>query len=169
MEENLRRSREDAKIARDYARKLSGFDFGTSQIPQDVHEKFLELPESIEDLENAISILKLRCEGIANIDESVLEEYQKYIEEITEKTKECKDLENDLEAKDNEIQTLKPLWLNALNELISKINLNFGKFMEHLQYSGEVYLFGGSKEVKKSFFYKCCKYINQKMLFLVCF
>ena len=147
LEDSLRVSRDAAKNARVHARELSGFDFGDSQVPQEVNEKFSELPSTIEKLDNAISILKLRCEGISNIDESVLEEYQNYISEITTKTTERDDLEKELASKENEVQILKPLWFDALNSLIEQINFNFSKFMDHLQYSGEVYLFGGNKEV----------------------
>lgn len=147
LEENLRAARDQAKEARDQARTLTGFDFANGQVEDSITEKFNSLPNSMEELENSISIMRLRCEGIANIDDSVLVEYQKYQQEIAEKTNECRELESELAKKQSEIETTKPLWLDALNSLISQINNNFSKFMEHLQYSGEVYLFDGNKEV----------------------
>lgn len=146
LEENLQTIRNVAKEYREKAKQLSGFDF-SDNVDTNITERFNNMPSSLSEINDSINMLKLRCEGIANIDESILEEYQKYQNEITEKTSFCRQLENQLELKDGEINTIKPNWLDSLNGLINKINTNYSKFMDYLHFSGEVYLFTGNKEV----------------------
>ena len=151
LEDSVRTAREQAKAARDQAKEITGFDFSNNQVDEAITEKFNSLPDNMTELDNAIDILRLRCEGIANIDDSVLVEYQRYQQQIGEKTNECRELECELARNENEIQTIKPLWLDALNTLIGQINQNFSQFMAELDYSGEVYLFHGNKEVSLAF------------------
>lgn len=143
--ENLYTARNAAKEARDSAKEITGMDFNRD-VPEEITNAFNDLPDTVSELDHTIDVMRLRCEGVANIDDSVLEEYQKYQREIAEKTVECRGRELELVNVEREIQNVKPLWLKALNTLIVQINQNFGKFMFHLSYSGEVYLFEGNKE-----------------------
>lgn len=145
VRENLSAARNAAKVARESAKEITGMDF-TSEVPEEITNTFNELPDTVSELDHTIDVMRLRCEGVANIDDSVLEEYQEYQRKIAKETADCREAEEKLVNVEREIQTIKPLWLNALNTLIVQINQNFGRFMFHLNYSGEVYLFEGNKE-----------------------
>lgn len=150
LDEKLQEIRDIAKEFREKAKRFSGFDFNDS-VDNSIVERFESMPSSLDEIKDSVNMLKLRCEGIVNIDESILEEYQKYQQEITEKTSYSAQLEKELEANDKKINELKAGWIESLNDLILKINNNFGKFMDYLRYSGEVYLYTGSKEVSRIF------------------
>lgn len=138
----VKKARDIAKVALDKAKIAVGGEVST-----EVHEKLNTLPNDFGELENAMSVLRLRCQGIANIDDSVLEQYQKYQKDITEKNSELAQLEGEAKKVDDEIQIVRPIWVNALKQLVGQIDKNFADFMMHMSYGGEVYLYEGEKEV----------------------
>ncbi|OTF72867.1 SMC protein-like protein, partial [Euroglyphus maynei] len=134
----------EAKEFRTNAIEKSGFDY--NDIDEEILERLKKLPDTLEDISDSITELKLRCEGIKNVDQSLLETYRAYALEIENKGNECEKFEQELIVRKQEIDSLKPVWLTELKSLINKINENFSKFMDYLNYSGEVYLFTGDKE-----------------------
>lgn len=143
----VKKVRDAVKKANEEVTAACGADVTDPVKGPDILEKFATLPNDEEEIENVESVLRLRCQGIANIDESILEEYQKYQRDIAIKNEELAKLEADAANVEKEIQTIRPRWVNALKELIGKIDNNFGEFMQTMQYSGEVYLYEGEKEV----------------------
>lgn len=139
MDENTRKLREDAKKYREKAVNESGFDYQNLQ--PEIEEKMNELPSSLSEISEAINLLKLKCEGIRNVDETILEEYQKYQREIEERRVLGVSLGQRLEEREKQIQHLQPIWLQALRSLVDKINENFSSFMRYLKFCGEVYLY----------------------------
>ncbi|KPM00425.1 SMC protein-like protein [Sarcoptes scabiei] len=144
LNEKLNEVKQEARLYREKAKKESGFDYNSDSESQ-IIEKFNALPATIDEIANQISVNKMRCAGIKNVDADLLVKYQKFQEEIKEKTAICDRLESELNAKKSEINSLRSVWLNSLEEFIEKINMNFKNFMEYLKYSGEVYL-SGDKE-----------------------
>lgn len=142
----VKKVRDAVKKANEEVTAACGADVTDPVKGPDILEKFATLPNDEEEIENVESVLRLRCQGIANIDESILEEYQKYQRDIAIKNEELAKLEADAANVEKEIQTIRPRWVNALKELIGKIDNNFGEFMQTMQYSGEVYLYEGEKE-----------------------
>lgn len=135
-----------AKEFRERAKEKSGFNFDEHTDPK-IKETFDELPGNLEDVNIAISRLKMSCQGIKNVDEDLLNKYRNYQLEIEEKEAQCLQLEEEHENKKNEIDALRPIWIEELNKVINKINENFSSFMGYLNFCGEVYLYEGNNEV----------------------
>lgn len=129
------------------AKTVIGEEINDPERSVEIHAKLETLPTDDEEIENLMSMLRLRCQGIANVDESILEEYQKCQREIDLKTQELNELETEAKNVEKEIETIKPRWVNTLKELIGQIDRNFGDFMMKMHYSGEVYLFEADKKV----------------------
>lgn len=146
MNGEVKKVRDTTKVALDEARIALGLK-PNEQISEAVERKLDGLPGDFDLIENAMSVVRLRCEGIANVDESVLEQYRKYQREITEKNKELAQLEAEAKTVNDEIKRVQSVWVNALKSLIRKIDKNFGEYMANMNYSGEVYLYEGEKEV----------------------
>ncbi|KAH9416423.1 Structural maintenance of chromosomes protein 5 [Dermatophagoides pteronyssinus] len=144
LKSEMKESQNQAKEFRKNAIEKSGFDY--NDLDEQIRKRLEELPDTIDEISDAITELKLRCEGIKNVDQSLLETYRSYQKEIQTKSVELEKFEQELQQHKEEIDQLKPVWLNELKTLIAKINENFSKFMDHLNYSGEVYLFTGDKE-----------------------
>lgn len=153
MNVEVRKARDIAKAAFEEAKIAVGSEF-----TEEVQEKMSTLPGTFEEIESAIAVLRLRCQGIANIDDSVLEQYHKYQKDITEKNSELAKLEEEAKKVDDEIQAVRPIWVNSLKQLIGQIDKNFGNFMTMMKYSGEVYLYEGEKEV--SYINECLRITN---------
>lgn len=150
IDEKTRQLRDLAKKCREKAVESSGFDF--QHLPPDIEEKMNQLPNSLSEIIEAINLLKLKCEGIRNVDETILEDYQKYQREIQEKHALSLELEQRLSQREQEIQELQPVWLGSLRSLIDRINQNFSEFMGYLKFRGEVYLFAANEVIFNSFF-----------------
>ncbi|KAH7646400.1 Structural maintenance of chromosomes protein 5 [Dermatophagoides farinae] len=145
LNNNFKELQKTTREFRKYAIEKSGFNFN-EDLDEEIRKKMHDLPEKLDEISDMIDTLKLRCEGIQDVDQSLLEDYKRYQLEIQNKYSECEKYEQQLDCRKQEINSLKPIWLTELKGLIDKINENFTKFMDHLNYSGEVYLFTGDKE-----------------------
>ncbi|CAG7730182.1 unnamed protein product [Allacma fusca] len=110
--------------------------------PADVARK--EINETKVDGE--INKCNAQLNFLPDTDERIVETYNKRMQKITELEKIKSDTETNLHLKKTEILNLKSRWLEPLEELVQRINTNFGNFFRQMQCVGEVSLDRGEDE-----------------------
>jgi chromosome segregation ATPase len=150
LQNSLNDLKNEAKILRNKAKAESGFDVNTD-LSEEIRVKFDAMPNSIEEIDNKIGTLRLRMESILDADESVRDSYNKRRRDIERRQKDLKMRQIELKEKETKLETIKNRWLPSLEELIDKINSNFGRFMARLNCAGEVSLYRGNDVITNPF------------------
>jgi chromosome segregation ATPase len=150
LQNSLNDLKNEAKILRNKAKAESGFDVNTD-LSEEIRVKFDAMPNSIEEIDNKIGTLRLRMESILDADESVRDSYNKRRRDIERRQKDLKMKKIELKEKETKLETIKNRWLPSLEELIAKINSNFGRFMARLNCAGEVSLYRGNDVITNPF------------------
>ncbi|XP_047337707.1 structural maintenance of chromosomes protein 5 [Impatiens glandulifera] len=109
-------------------------------ITPELDQAFREMPGTIEELEAAIQDLASQANSILSLNHNILQEYesrQKQIRELSTKQElDDKGLKKCLD----EINSIKGKWLPTLRNLISQINVTFGRNFQEMAIAGEVSL-----------------------------
>ncbi|RWS16736.1 structural maintenance of chromosomes protein 5-like protein [Dinothrombium tinctorium] len=121
-----------------------GIGVNANEIPLDLKREFRKLPDNLEEINSEIRNYTLRINSIStNSGQNVIRDYNKRAQLIRRKQDEVNRFQVDIQVKKTELTALKCVWLPKLESLIEKINHNFGRFMERLEYAGEVVLSHG--------------------------
>nr|CAB3471226.1 unnamed protein product [Digitaria exilis] len=138
------RDYEDCKrMTQEYKMKLSMVKRhaeSITKITRDLAKEFLEMPDTVEDLEAAIQDNESEANSMLFLNQNVLQEYlnrQHKIESISNKLNDDKD-QYDICC--SEIETVKGKWLPTLRTLVSKINETFSRNFQEMAVAGEVSL-----------------------------
>ncbi len=150
LQNSLNDLKNEAKILRNKAKAESGFDVNTD-LSEEIRVKFDAMPNSVEEIDNKIGTLRLRMESILDADESVRDSYNKRRRDIERRQKDLKMRQIELKEKETKLEDIKNRWLPSLEELIAKINSNFGRFMARLNCAGEVSLYRGNDVITNLF------------------
>lgn len=103
-------------------------------------EAFLELPHTIEELEESIRTARAKADLNVGVSPQILEEYEtkkRQIEELTKQTEE--DKENLVQAR-VQLQQLQDSWLNPLEKMIDALNKSFCSYMKGIKCAGDIAL-----------------------------
>lgn len=139
LEISLEGLKREAKELRERAKDISGFDVNSCD--EEVRQKFDSLPNSVDDIDNQIGTLRLRMNSILDADESVRDTYNQRQKAIEKRRKDLESRTKELADKQSKLEELKSDWLPSLEQLIAKINENFGNFMARINCAGDVSLY----------------------------
>jgi len=81
------------------------------------------------------------------MDPGIIKDYQERLKKIDDMARTKKMKEVELAAKKAEILKLREEWITPLQELVHRINFNFGKFFAAMKCAGEVSLTEGKDPV----------------------
>ncbi|XP_063068342.1 structural maintenance of chromosomes protein 5 [Engraulis encrasicolus] len=115
-------------------------------VPQELHDVFSMLPDTLEDIEARLSEERTRAELFTGISETVVEEYNRREQEIKNLEKELEEKKNALDTYRQNISEVKERWLNPLRQLVEQINERFSDFFRSMQCAGEVDLHTENEE-----------------------
>jgi structural maintenance of chromosomes protein 5 len=100
--------------------------------------KFAKLPDTVAELQNQIEEHQGRIDCIRGVDPRIIAEYE-------ERSKEIKDLEdqlgnekNRMEKLETDLKGLHEVWYPAIQNIVQTINTNFSEFFNKMGFVGEV-------------------------------
>uniref|UniRef100_A0A8B9NHH0 Structural maintenance of chromosomes protein 5 n=1 Tax=Accipiter nisus TaxID=211598 RepID=A0A8B9NHH0_9AVES len=99
---------------------------------------FQALPTTLEEIDAFLNEEKTRASCFTGLNASVVEEYNKQIEEIQQLTEYLEEKKKELDNYKQNISQVKERWLNPLKKLIEQINGKFSNFFSSMQCVGEV-------------------------------
>nr|XP_020475714.1 structural maintenance of chromosomes protein 5 [Monopterus albus] len=115
-------------------------------LPEGLQTAFSKLPDTLDEIDAMLNEERSRAECFTGLNENVVVEYNRREQEI-------KNLEKELEAKNNALNTYrqnmseaKERWLNPLKQLVEQINVKFSDFFRSMQCAGEVDLHSENEE-----------------------
>ncbi|KAL6654075.1 hypothetical protein ACP70R_007540 [Stipagrostis hirtigluma subsp. patula] len=111
-----------------------------AMITNDLAKEFLEIPNTVEELEAAIQDTESEANSMLFLNLNVLQEYQNRQREIESMSNKIKDDKEKYERCCSEIETVKGKWLQTLRTLVSKINNTFSRNFQEMAVAGEVSL-----------------------------
>ncbi|KAF8687402.1 hypothetical protein HU200_043092 [Digitaria exilis] len=111
-----------------------------AKITKDLAKEFVEMPDTVEDLEAAIQDTESEANSMLFLNQNVLQEYQNRQREIESISNKLKDDKDQYEICCSEIETVKGKWLPTLRTLVSKINDTFSRNFQEMAVAGEVSL-----------------------------
>ncbi|XP_024515429.1 structural maintenance of chromosomes protein 5 [Selaginella moellendorffii] len=101
---------------------------------------FAEMPDTIEDLEDAIETAKAQARAVIFSNPNVLEEYERRCEQIKSGTARLEVETNALNSCVEEMNTIQSTWLTTLREIVARINSTFSRNFKEMAVAGEVSL-----------------------------
>ncbi|KAF8658782.1 hypothetical protein HU200_059268 [Digitaria exilis] len=111
-----------------------------AKITKDLAKEFVEMPDTVEDLEAAIQDTESEANSMLFLNQNVLQEYQNRQREIESISNKLMDDKDQYEICCSEIETVKGKWLPTLRTLVSKINDTFSRNFQEMAVAGEVSL-----------------------------
>ena len=103
-------------------------------------DDFHNAPSQIDELEGEINNMTARAESMFQVDEQVVEDYNKREENIQLLEQKLNRQESSRSNHQDNVLKLREEWITPLTELIGRINTNFSFFFSSLQCCGEVSL-----------------------------
>ncbi|KAL2936152.1 Structural maintenance of chromosomes protein 5 [Bienertia sinuspersici] len=110
------------------------------KITPEIKEAFIKMPSTIEELEAAIQDNLAQASSILLLNQNVLAEYEMRQRKIEALARTLDEEEHGLNTLSAEIDSLKACWLPALQNLVSQINVTFGRNFQEMAVAGEVSL-----------------------------
>ncbi|KAM9586607.1 structural maintenance of chromosomes protein 5 isoform 3-T3 [Morphnus guianensis] len=108
------------------------------RLPKEFQTAFQALPTTLEEIDAFLNEEKTRASCFTGLNASVVEEYNKQIEEIQQLTEYLEEKKKELDNYKQNISQVKERWLNPLKKLIEQINGKFSNFFSSMQCVGEV-------------------------------
>ncbi|XP_029860320.1 structural maintenance of chromosomes protein 5 isoform X2 [Aquila chrysaetos chrysaetos] len=108
------------------------------RLPKEFQTAFQALPTTLEEIDAFLNEEKTRASCFTGLNASVVEEYNKQIEEIQQLTEYLEEKKKELDNYKQNISQVKERWLNPLKKLIEQINRKFSNFFSSMQCVGEV-------------------------------
>lgn len=102
---------------------------------------------TIDEIETNINTLGAQLSFFPDTDPQVIQDYQDRKKKIADIERDRKRLVIQLEIASQKMNDLKVTWLQSLEELLNRVNVNFGKFFASMRCVGEVSLDKGENEV----------------------
>lgn len=109
-------------------------------ITKKLADDFLEMPTTIEELEDAIQDTTSQANSILFVNQNILQEYEDRQCKIDAIKLKQEDYAKELKRCLSDIETLKDKWLPTLRSLVSKINETFSHNFQEMAVAGEVSL-----------------------------
>ncbi|XP_030323655.1 structural maintenance of chromosomes protein 5 [Calypte anna] len=107
-------------------------------LPKEFQTAFQALPDTLEEIDAFLNEEKTRASCFTGLNASVVEEYNKQMQEIEELTEYLDVKKNELDKYKQNIAQVKEKWLNPLKKLTEQINEKFSNFFSSMQCAGEV-------------------------------
>ncbi|KAM9367336.1 structural maintenance of chromosomes protein 5 [Phaethornis superciliosus] len=107
-------------------------------LPKEFQTAFQALPDTLEEIDAFLNEEKTRASCFTGLNASVVEEYNKQMQEIQELTEYLDEKKNELDKYKQNIAQVKEKWLNPLKKMIEQINEKFSNFFSSMQCAGEV-------------------------------
>ncbi|NWI52214.1 SMC5 protein, partial [Calyptomena viridis] len=107
-------------------------------LPKEFQTAFQTLPNTLEEIDAFLNEEKTRASCFTGLNASVVEEYNKQMQEIQQLTDYLEEKKNELNNYKQNISEVKEKWLRLLKEMIEQINEKFSKFFSSMQCVGEV-------------------------------
>ncbi|BFI29248.1 structural maintenance of chromosomes protein 5 [Marchantia polymorpha subsp. ruderalis] len=111
-----------------------------ASLTSSLQAEFRKMPDSVEELEEAISEAVDAANAVICNNPNVLEEYERRCKQIQGLTEKVDNQRTNLERCMKEIETTKDLWLPRLRDLVSRINETFSRNFMEMAVAGEVSL-----------------------------
>ncbi|BBN03925.1 structural maintenance of chromosomes protein 5 [Marchantia polymorpha subsp. ruderalis] len=111
-----------------------------ASLTSSLQAEFRKMPDSVEELEEAISEAVDAANAVICNNPNVLEEYERRCKQIQGLTEKVDTQRTNLERCMKEIETTKDLWLPRLRDLVSRINETFSRNFMEMAVAGEVSL-----------------------------
>ncbi|XP_063151213.1 structural maintenance of chromosomes protein 5 isoform X2 [Candoia aspera] len=115
-------------------------------LPEDVCGAFLNLPNTVDEIDALLNEKKTRASCFTGLNASVVEEYNKRVKEIAQMTVELEEKKKELDSYRQNISEVKERWLNPLKQMIDQINEKFSSFFRSMQCAGEIDLHTENEE-----------------------
>ncbi|KAK9408195.1 structural maintenance of chromosomes protein 5 [Crotalus adamanteus] len=115
-------------------------------LPEDVYKAFLDLPNTVDEIDALLNEEKTRASCFTGLSASVVEEYNKRVKEIAQMTIELEEKKKELDSYRRNISQVKERWLNPLKQMIEQINEKFSSFFSSMQCAGEIDLHTENEE-----------------------
>ena len=152
LEEECHRAKKEAKEKREEAiHTLKSQQYQMmpdNTLPENVKSIFESLPETPEDIDEEIKNQCLRMQSLVGVeDESLEEDYLKRREEIKQNKQKLNQTRAERDALKTNFELTRKQWIQALDKVMQKINVNFGSFMQKMGYGGQVVLRAGNDEL----------------------
>ncbi|XP_069481894.1 structural maintenance of chromosomes protein 5 [Ambystoma mexicanum] len=116
------------------------------QVPQEFQTAFQALPNTLDEIDALLNEEKSRASCFTGLNPSVVDEYTKRAQEITQLTEELNQKKTELDKYRQNITQVKERWLNPLKQLVEQINVKFSEFFSSMQCAGEVDLHTENEE-----------------------
>ncbi|KAJ1206907.1 hypothetical protein NDU88_002300 [Pleurodeles waltl] len=116
------------------------------QVPQEYQTAFQALPNTLDEIDALLNEEKSRASCFTGLNASVVDEYTKRTQEISQLTEELNQKKTELENYRQNITQVKERWLNPLKRLVEQINEKFSDFFSSMQCAGEVDLHTENEE-----------------------
>ncbi|XP_013378683.1 structural maintenance of chromosomes protein 5 [Lingula anatina] len=137
FKENLRRMKELAKRLLADAKAATGTR-EDQELSAEMKKAFESCPNRLEDIDAAIHEEQARADLTLAVDDSVIRDFNQRKREIRRLETEKEEKIKALEDHKKEIEELRRGWIEPLEELVEKINKNFGDFFSQMNCVGEV-------------------------------
>jgi len=140
LQEDHRAAELEFRKAKEQAADLKKKAEATAPFTTALGELFATLPNTLEQLDEAIAEAKARADVSYSTNPKVIEEYEARCKEIETLEGKLQSEQNQLNNEINRVEELKKEWLPTLQEMMEKINKSFSKYFDEIGCSGEVQL-----------------------------
>ncbi|KAH9295863.1 hypothetical protein KI387_039451, partial [Taxus chinensis] len=132
-EDQLEQCRRQLQIAKGAAESVA-------KLNPELQQVFLEMPETVEELEAAMQDCIAQANAVMFLNPNVLEEYERRCEQISNLTLKVEEDKLVLNKVLAEVNSLKETWLPTLRCLVTRINETFGHNFQEMAVAGEITL-----------------------------
>ncbi|XP_017484448.1 PREDICTED: structural maintenance of chromosomes protein 5 [Rhagoletis zephyria] len=103
-------------------------------------ELFNQLPDTMDELKEAINEFKARLECMGDVDKNIVAEYKQKCADIEKLKEEMQNSEHNRQDIATKIRTLHDGWYPEIEGIVTTLNIHFSDFMTSMGYVGEVNL-----------------------------
>lgn len=139
IDDRIKQAKEAAKEALENASRINEINLEKG-VPDALKKKFIEMPETLEEIESEIH----KCDAISSVshdvDERVIEEYKQREKTIKHMQKEFDKKNGKLENQRAEYEDKKNTWIDKVDNMINEINVKFMALFRQLKCAGEISL-----------------------------
>jgi chromosome segregation ATPase len=132
------RLKEKAKKQLDEARRLSGLKDNENDLTPGLKNIFSRLPDTVEELDDAIHSLQTRIDCISPIDAAVIHDFEQRKERIVRLQQQVTRAADALTEQRTNTNVIRERWFGPLQELIRRISVNYSEYFAAMKCAGEV-------------------------------
>eukprot|EP00727_Mastigamoeba_balamuthi_P003164 m51a1_g12845 putative structural maintenance of chromosome protein (612) ;mRNA; f:698-3170 len=142
IDTEFQRAKDEAKRLKDEAERIA-------PLTDELKIAFAELPKEIEEIDSEIASARTKVEVNVYTNPRVVKEYEARQQQIEELEARLREETGKLEEHRAEITRMRNAWLPKLEDVVSRINGSFSRFMMQIGCSGEVSLVRNDEDYDK--------------------